>query len=121
MFEIILLFLIIGLFVFGTYKFQNKVYEDKETKTNDKDMVFIISMILLISSFVIGFLFSKKFIDFLMSFSKLTSIAIMLNNIKNFFIGKPKKEIMTGGGNFISQENDLYYDELPESDEEEEY
>ena len=55
-----------------------------------------------------------------MSFSKLMSIGAFLNKIRMFLFGK---DIVTGGGSsqVISDINNLYQDDLPESEGEEFY
>lgn len=130
MLEIIILSLLSGAFVYITYFMNNEMKDRKKEKRDYHfDLIFIVSLVLLATSFVLGILFSDKVIRFLMSISKLASIGMILHKIKSYFTGSQieeslrgdiKEVIMEGGcGNLqdISRHNDMY-DDLPESDSE---
>ena len=131
MIEILILLFLIGSFVYGTLYFRKN---NKDEEGNDKeefDIVFITSIVLLCTAFVFGILFSDRVIKFLMSVSQLASIGLLLNKIKSYFVGgnNPQSETkvikMTGGGQAqddMPRHNDIYdEDDLPESDDEEDY
>lgn len=126
MIEILILLFLIGSFVYGTLYFRKN---DKDEEGNDEkeiDVVFVTSIVLLCSAFVFGILFSDRVINFLMSVSQLASIGLLLNKIKSFFIGGSEKGIkeinmMKGGCQIyddMPRHNDMYDDDLPESDNE---
>lgn len=132
MIEIILLLLLLGGFIYATIYLRNDEKDEEGNKKSDFDIVFIVSMVILATSFVLGILFSDRVIKFFMSVSKLASIGIFLHKIKSYFVGssEPKTENteekvinMKGGGmESESRHNDMYDDdELPESDDEQDY
>ena len=134
--EVILLFLILGGFIYlshnkeakGDFKEEELVESIKERDENNFNMILMTSLVVFSTAFVLGILFSDKVIKFLMSFSQLASIGLFLNKIKSFFVGKTEQKItktnkpvaQTGGG--INVET-LYDDsELPyEADSDDEY
>ena len=128
MLEIIILFALLGGFVYVTYFMEENKEEDPKESQINFDLIFTVSIVLLASSFVLGILFSEKVIKFLMSVSQLASIGLLLNKIKGFFGGNQvmsqittadvKDVTMTGGGHIdMGRHNDMY-DDLPESDSE---
>ena len=132
MLEILLLLLILAGFVYGILYLRGDEVDEEGNKKDDLDIIFITSMVLLCSAFVFGIIFSDRFINFLSASSKLASIGLMLAKIKGVFIGtsepKPvpsieKTENMSGGGHHKvgAIHNDMYDDDLPESDDEEDY
>ena len=134
--EVILLYFILGGFVYLSYNKENKgdfkedemVESIKERDENNFNMILMTSLVVFSTAFVLGILFSDKVIKFLMSFSQLASIGLFLNKIKSFFVGKTEQKItktdkplsQSGGG--INVET-LYDDsELPyEADSDDEY
>ena len=118
MIQIILLFLIlvilcVSIYYFAFYK------ENKEDDIEERDVFLIVTLIILTCFTVIGILLNKKFIEFLMSFSKLMSIGVTLNKIRVYLFGG---DSITGGSNHVvSDVNDLYEDDLLESDGEDFY
>jgi len=132
MIEILILLFLIGSFVYGTLYFRKNNKDEEGNDEKEFDIVFITSIVLLCSAFVFGILFSDRVINFLMSVSQLASIGLLLNKIKSYFVGgkvESNKEIkninMTGGGqaqDHMPRHNDIYDDDdLPESDDEEDY
>ena len=129
MIEIILLLLLLGGFAYATIYLRSNEKDGEGNQKDDLDIVFIVSMVIVATAFVFGILFSDRVIKFFMSVSKLASIGIFLHKIKSYFVGssEPKTEEktinMTGGGHKSeSMHNDMYSDdELPESDDEEDY
>ena len=139
--EVILLFSILGGFVYLSYQKDKKgdleedeLYESiKERDENHFNMILMTSLIIFSTAFVLGILFSDKVIKFLMSFSQLASIGLFLNKIKSFFTQKntqkitqkieiPKETHTQSGGGIIG--DNLYDDvnELPyEADSDDEY
>lgn len=136
MIELLILILLLGSFGYLIYIIKKEDEEEKKEEGEEEfnlNMILFISLIILSTSFVLGILFSNKFIDFLMGFSKLSSIGILLNKIKSFFIDKSDESVEDivikqsgGGGEDITQnnikQNNMYedvYDDLPyESDDE---
>lgn len=135
MIELLILILLLGSFGYLIYTIKKEDEEEKKEEGEEEfnlNMILFISLIILSTSFVLGILFSNKFIDFLMGFSKLSSIGILLNKIKSFFIDKSDESVedivikQNGGGGDIIQnnikQNNIYedvYDDLPyESDDE---
>ena len=131
MIEILILLFLIGSFVYGTLYFRKNNKDEEGNDEKEFDIVFITSIVLLCSAFVFGILFSDRVINFLMSVSQLASIGLLLNKIKSYFVGgnNPQQETkvikMTGGGQAqddMPRHNDIYdEDDLPESDDEEDY
>ena len=131
MIEIILLLLLIGGFVYGTLYFRKNNKDEEGKDETEFDIVFITSIVILCTAFVFGILFSNRVIKFFMSISQLASIGLLLNKIKSYFVGssvEDKKEtkeiVMKGGGQAqdnMPRHNDMFDDDLPESDEEEDY
>ena len=131
MLEILILLVLSGAFVYITYFMNNeKKDEDNKKRQYDFDLVFTVSIVLLATSFVFGILFSDRVIRFLMSVSKLASIGLFLHKIKSYFTGssiqepmsnEPKEVNMSGGGHIdMARHNDMY-DDLPESDSEDDF
>ena len=128
MLEIIILFALLGGFVYVTYFMEeNNKEEDVKDSQMNFDLIFTVSIVLLASSFVLGILFSEKVIKFLMSVSQLASIGLLLNKIKGFFGGNqvmssPTKDVkvdnMSGGSQIDMGIHNNMYDDLPESDSE---
>jgi hypothetical protein len=127
MFEIILLLLILAGFVYGIIYLRRDDVDKEGNKQDDIDIIFITSIVLLCSAFVFGIIFSERFIQFLTASSKLASIGLMLSKIKDYFVGTSETksldniENMSGGGKIEAIHNDMYDDDLPESDDEEDY
>ena len=132
MIELILLILLLGAFVYGTMYFRKNQKDEEGNDDGEFDIIFITSIVLLSSAFVFGIIFSERFIKFLMSVSQLASIGLLLNKIKGFFVGNkeptsPEEVIDMKGGcggsshDNIPRHNNMYDDDLPESDDEEEY
>jgi len=131
MIEIILLLTLLGGFIYATIYLTNDEKDNEGNSKNDFDMIFIVSMVIVATAFVFGILFSDRVIKFFMSVSKLASIGLFLHKIKSYFVGssEPKTEnkevIMKGGGmESESRHNDMYNDDdddLPESDDEQDY
>ena len=130
MIELILLVLLLGAFVYGTLYFRKETKDEEGNGDKDFDFIFITSIVLLSSAFVFGIIFSDRFIKFIMSFSKLASIGLLLTKIKGFFISSEHKiekdivEMKGGSAHPIPEEHERHnniYDDLPESDDEEEY
>jgi hypothetical protein len=127
MFEIILLLLILAGFVYGIIYLRRDDVDKEGNKQDDIDIIFITSIVLLCSAFVFGIIFSERFIQFLTASSKLASIGLMLSKIKSYFVGTSETksldniENMSGGGKIEAIHNDMYDDDLPESDDEEDY
>jgi tellurite resistance protein TehA-like permease len=119
MIQIILLLLILVILSCCIY-YVGFYQEHKEDDMEDKDVFLIVTLVILTCLTVIGILLNQKFIEFLMSFSKLMSIGAFLNKIRMFLFGR---DIVTGGGSsqVISDINNLYQDDLPESEGEEFY
>ena len=128
--EVILLFLILGGFIYLSYNKDKKgdlkeeelVENIKERDENNFNMVLVISLVIFSTAFALGILFSDRVIKFLMSFSQLASIGLFLNKIKNIFVEKSEEKItkveepksaQTGGGSVVKE--DLYddFDEMP--------
>ena len=131
MLEILILLVLLGGFVYVTYFMEENKEEDPKESQINFDLIFTVSIVLLASSFVLGILFSEKVIKFLMSVSQLASIGLLLNKIKGFFGGNQvlaqpaltdnKVENMSGGAQIdMGRHNDMY-DDLPESDSEDEF
>jgi len=133
MLEIIILLVLLGGFVYVTYFMEeNNKEEDPKKSQYNFDLIFTVSIVLLASSFVLGILFSERVIKFLMGVSQLASIGLLLNKIKGFFGGNQvitqstsndenKVENMSGGAHIdMARHNDMY-DDLPESDSEDEF
>jgi len=129
MLEILLLLLILAGFVYGILYLRGTEVDEEGNKRDDLDIIFITSLVLVCSAFVFGILFSDRFIKFLSATSKLASVGLMLSKIKGYFVGtsEPKQSLentenMSGGGHTIEAvHNDIYDDDLPESDDEEDY
>ena len=131
MLEILILLVLLGGFVYVTYFMEENKEEDAKESQINFDLIFTVSIVLLASSFVLGILFSEKVIKFLMSVSQLASIGLLLNKIKGFFGGNQilaqpastdnKVENMSGGAHIdMGRHNDMY-DDLPESDSDDEF
>ena len=134
--EVILLFLILGGFIYLSYNKEEKgdfneeelLDSIKERDENNFNMILMTSLIIFSTSFVLGILFSDKVNKFLMSFSQLASIGLFLNKIKSNFVGKIEQKLtkveepknQTGGS--ISVETLYDDDEMPyEADSDDEY
>ena len=134
--EVILLYFILGGFIYLSYNKEAKGdYDDdemmesiRERDENNFNMILMTSLVVFSTAFVLGILFSDKVIKFLMSFSQLASIGLFLNKIKSFFVGKNEQKITktskptVQSGGAISVET-LYDDEeMPyEADSDDEY
>ena len=130
MIEIILLLTLLGGFIYATIYLTNDEKDNEGNSKSDFDMIFIVSMVIVATAFVFGILFSDRVIKFFMSVSKLASIGIFLHKIKSYFVGssepntEPKQVVMKGGGmESEARHTDMYNDDddLPESDDEQDY
>ena len=133
MFEIILLLLLLGGFAYASLYMRNEKKDKEGNDKSDLDIIFIVSLVILATAFVLGILLSDRVIKFFMSVSKLASIGLFLHKIKSYFVGSSeptenKEDVkiinMKGGGQHMESEsrhNDMYDDELPESDVEDDY
>ena len=64
MLEIIILFALLGGFVYVTYFMEENKEEDVKDSQMNFDLIFTVSIVLLASSFVLGILFSEKLLSF---------------------------------------------------------